>query len=1041
MKKLFTSVMLMAMAMFASTAVAQVYNLYTGDFTPGEYVIVYDGKAMKASLSKDRFDYAEVDAASGAISDPDQSIVWMILSYEDSGYILYNNATGMYAASNGTKNKGALVDDASDEKALWTITGSETFEIINVYNQAQNVNCNLRNNGTYGFACYAATTGGALSLYKKAEAGTIAKPVLTASTSFTESITVEMTTSDEGADIYYTTDGEEPSNASTLYSEPITLTETTTIKAVAFVDGQYSAVSEATYTLMTLGSIADAAAAPSGTTCYVMGNVVATASTGMLIQDKTGFIYYYNTAGVPAKVGDVVKVLGEVTQYGGKNQFTAAATVTVEGQTAFVHPTATVMDGAALDAWVNGEQAIEYVTLTGTLASGRYLNITVDGAEKMLSLVVPAVVPNAGEITVTGYLAYYTNNKYAYMVMTSCQQAVEGSQFTSDSKKYQISSNNLVANGEFNDGVANWFATNYATAADPVNFTWNAEGGHDDGAFISYSAGGAGAATAPRTSARVEAGKTYLFQAFTKGTVDSNNIQYNALRWDDPANANLEGTTIGTLKWGNNDVWTETRIIFTAETDTTVRFRSSWTSNTSLDGVGIYELTFLGASTETLETAIADAKTTLAGYDENSEAYTILNDGITAAQAVVDNANAETTVDDINNAIKALNAAVADAFKSTLAIIEGGTYYMRNVGSGMFLSSGAQWATHSTLTNRGYGFDVVVAQLENGKYTLDTQLKNTDKGKANNHYLGTNGYADSAAGEWIIKEVADGKYTLNNGTGFLGYDGTQILALAENFENEEAAQWEFISAEDIAAQLVNASEESPVEIPVKGYSFNYLDGNRNTAWSVEPSIGGYRNSGNTTIINSHNGERWNKGAEQITQTMTELPNGLYKVTAFAYYRTGNVADQTTIEQSNAYLIANDKAVALKSVVADGKAESETGFTTAYTIDGGTIYAVNSQTDAAYAFAQGLYVNEVVAEVTDGTLTFGFEKREAIANDWLVFDEIQLFYLGKTTPTAIADKSIITNAAPAAAIYNISGQRVSRATRGIYVIGGKKVVVK
>ena len=40
---------------------------------------------------------------------------------------------------------------------------------VNKKNAANGVNDNLRNNGTYGFACYASTTGGALSLYKKVE--------------------------------------------------------------------------------------------------------------------------------------------------------------------------------------------------------------------------------------------------------------------------------------------------------------------------------------------------------------------------------------------------------------------------------------------------------------------------------------------------------------------------------------------------------------------------------------------------------------------------------------------------------------------------------------------------------------------------------------------------------------------------------------------------------------------------------------------------------------------------------------------------------
>ena len=62
----------------------------------------------------------------------------------------------------------ALVDSITD-KATWTITkGADgTFEIENVSNKAASVNSLLRNNGTYGFATYASSTGGALSLFQK----------------------------------------------------------------------------------------------------------------------------------------------------------------------------------------------------------------------------------------------------------------------------------------------------------------------------------------------------------------------------------------------------------------------------------------------------------------------------------------------------------------------------------------------------------------------------------------------------------------------------------------------------------------------------------------------------------------------------------------------------------------------------------------------------------------------------------------------------------------------------------------------------------
>jgi len=52
----------------------------------------------------------------------------------------------------------------------------------------------------------------------------------------------------QGAEVRYTTDGSDPSAESSLYSEAITLSATTTIKAIAILDGETSAVASKTFT-------------------------------------------------------------------------------------------------------------------------------------------------------------------------------------------------------------------------------------------------------------------------------------------------------------------------------------------------------------------------------------------------------------------------------------------------------------------------------------------------------------------------------------------------------------------------------------------------------------------------------------------------------------------------------------------------------------------------------------------------------------------------------------------------------------------------
>ena len=145
------------------------YEKYSGTITEGDYLIVYSNGAMKNTVNSDRLQYSDVTVSNNKISNPDVSLIWHIAP-SGNYWTIYNASVNKYAAGTGSKNKAQLLASGTDNKSLWTVSGTSTYEFVNKANKAASVNSNLRRNGTYGFACYATGTGGALTLYKKVTA-------------------------------------------------------------------------------------------------------------------------------------------------------------------------------------------------------------------------------------------------------------------------------------------------------------------------------------------------------------------------------------------------------------------------------------------------------------------------------------------------------------------------------------------------------------------------------------------------------------------------------------------------------------------------------------------------------------------------------------------------------------------------------------------------------------------------------------------------------------------------------------------------------
>jgi len=152
-----------------------------------------------------------------------------------------------YIAYTGTKNNLNTSTDATAATSQWNVTAKDGGYILTNAGATDRILQYNANSGQERFACYKGTQQDAVLFVYDQNAqpvASVAAPTLPEDQTFEESIVIAITNNEEGATLYYSTDG----LAWNPYTEALTLTETTTVYAKATKDGVDSHVVSAKYT-------------------------------------------------------------------------------------------------------------------------------------------------------------------------------------------------------------------------------------------------------------------------------------------------------------------------------------------------------------------------------------------------------------------------------------------------------------------------------------------------------------------------------------------------------------------------------------------------------------------------------------------------------------------------------------------------------------------------------------------------------------------------------------------------------------------------
>lgn len=276
---------------------------------------------------------------------------------------------------------------------------------------------------------------------------------------------------------------------------------------------------------------------------------------------------------------------------------------------------------------------------------------------------------------------------------------------------------------------------------------------------------------------------------------------------------------------------------------------------------------------------------------------------------------------------------------------------------------------------------------------------------------------------------------------------------------------------DVTAAIYNNSFTDPEYLANSAYDLDdeatAKAANNANGWTIEREGGKNEGQGAGTFSDDqhHVYEFYDTKTFSISQTLTGLPAGNYVIEVQGFNRGANspkeLADTLALDPNfgkDVYLFAQageaDSITVLKNMF---QREDRDGDLDPSQVDDGETNEIDVEFDGEDKFyvptgQKGfnmyaecdLYWNKVSITLLEGqALTFGLRKDNAegyVSGNWVVFDNFKLYYLGNGEEEN-AINGIKADVEKQQAIYNVAGQRVQKAIKGLYIVNGNKVIVK